>query len=244
MNNQEYVAGALRTEAPITPDMVGRFLQPGTVVLLREAMLKCIEEGNNLDLLKRHLFYGKTIFLPESDRLAPSIADRLRNPKTIRLLHAAIGFATEAAETLKALHDYIYTEEGLDVVNLVEEKGDRFWYEAIEADALGVTFEDAMRINNHKLRTRFPDKFTQDQALTRDLISEREILESKQPIPEELVTVGGLRAKVFSYDMEHGYAHGTVERTNGTQTWAWPNGKHIGPEANAGLDLTSFEVPA
>jgi NTP pyrophosphatase (non-canonical NTP hydrolase) len=115
--------------------------------------------------------------LPANDRTAPGISERLSDAGAIRLLHAAIGFATEAGEILQALHDYVYLGTPLDPIHLVEEGGDVFWYAAIYADSLSVTFENIQDRNNRKLRARYPDKFEQDQALTRDLDAERRALD-------------------------------------------------------------------
>lgn len=99
-----------------------------------------------------------------------------------RILHAAMGMVTEAAELLDALKKHIYYGKPLDEVNLREELGDILWYFAITCDALGVDPSDIMERNIAKLRTRYPEKFNSEQAITRDLDREREILE-KEPSP-------------------------------------------------------------
>lgn len=94
-----------------------------------------------------------------------------------RLLHAGLGMLTEAAEFLEALHKAALEGEPVDKVNLGEELGDQFWYQAIAADELGTTFEKEQRTNIEKLQLRYPEKFTQEKANNRDLDAERALLE-------------------------------------------------------------------
>jgi len=108
----------------------------------------------------------------------PAIAERLAQPDNIRLLHAALGLATEAGEFQDALKKHLFYGKPLDTVNLVEELGDLCWYLAIAMDTLGVPFEEVLTRNIAKLRARYPEKFTEAHALTRDLATERAILES------------------------------------------------------------------
>ena len=65
----------------------------------------------------------------------------------------------------------------LDVANAIEEVGDGMWYDAMVLRLLGSSFDQAAQINIDKLKARFPDKFTSENAVNRDLVVEREILE-------------------------------------------------------------------
>jgi len=60
----------------------------------------------------------------------------------------------------------------------MEEVGDILWYCAIILKYTGHTFGDAMERNIAKLEKRYPDKFTEEDAVNRDLVSERKELES------------------------------------------------------------------
>lgn len=55
-----------------------------------------------------------------------AIGKRLSEESNIRLLHGAIGLATESGEFLDALKKHIYYGKELDRVNLAEELGDLF----------------------------------------------------------------------------------------------------------------------
>lgn len=100
--------------------------------------------------------------------------------RNIRLLHGAIGVATEGGELLDAIKKAIFYGRGLDVINFKEEVFDIMWYLAIICDALGTTFEEGMETNIAKLKARYGDKFSQQAALNRDLAAERLILEGKK----------------------------------------------------------------
>ncbi|MEM7036623.1 MAG: nucleoside triphosphate pyrophosphohydrolase family protein [Bacteroidota bacterium] len=95
----------------------------------------------------------------------------------MNLLHAAMGIGTEAGELLDAFKRKIFYGKELDVVNVKEEVGDLMWYIAILLRELDLDFHEILQLNIDKLRARFPDKFTEANALNRDLDKEREILE-------------------------------------------------------------------
>lgn len=109
----------------------------------------------------------------------PAMDQRLSNDGTKRLLHAGIGLSTEAGEFLDALKKHIFYGKDLDRVNLAEELGDLFWYMAIVADELGFEFESVMEKNIAKLKARYGEKFSEEKAESRDLKTEREILNSQ-----------------------------------------------------------------
>jgi NTP pyrophosphatase (non-canonical NTP hydrolase) len=107
-----------------------------------------------------------------------AIGERLRSVENQRLLHGGIGLATEAGEFLDALKKHVFYGKELDKVNLREEMGDIFWYCAIIADQLEVDFTEVMERNITKLKARYGEKFSETAATTRDLQTEREILEN------------------------------------------------------------------
>ena len=94
-----------------------------------------------------------------------------------RILHAAIGCVTESGEMLDALKKQMYYGRELDVVNVKEEAADILWYLAILFDELGTDFETEQARVIAKLKQRFPEKFTEQDAFSRDLDAERNILE-------------------------------------------------------------------
>ena len=96
---------------------------------------------------------------------------------TPRLVHACFGMQTETAEFTDAVKKSLFYGKPLDTTNLKEELGDALWYIAIAMDELDTDFEAEMLRVIKKLRTRYPDKFSDILAENRDLVSERKILE-------------------------------------------------------------------
>ena len=96
---------------------------------------------------------------------------------TPRIEHAILGISTEAGELTDTLKQAKIYGKALDNVNLIEEIGDVMWYMAILCDALDVSFETVWDKNIRKLRARFPEKYTDNKALERDLKNERKELE-------------------------------------------------------------------
>jgi len=107
------------------------------------------------------------------------------NGTTLRVLHAAMGLATEAAEFLDALKKHLFYGKPLDRVNLGEEMGDLEWYLAIARDALQMDRRQIEATVVDKLKARYPDGFTEGRAEVRHLVNEREILETGLGLPDE-----------------------------------------------------------
>lgn len=136
-----------------------------------------------LDALKKALFYGRNVEKFESNHPADeALHSGLFNPTgdrihDLNLLHGIIGVATESGELLEALYATMFEGKPFDTVNAGEEVGDAFWYQAHIARAIGSTFERIQDTNIAKLRKRFPDRFTERDAIIRDLSAERKVLE-------------------------------------------------------------------
>jgi NTP pyrophosphatase (non-canonical NTP hydrolase) len=94
-----------------------------------------------------------------------------------RVIHAAMGMCTETAELQDMLKKHIMYGKPFDAVNVMEECSDTLWYIALALDACGYTMEAAMERNIAKLKARYGDKFNQAGALSRDLETERTVLE-------------------------------------------------------------------
>jgi NTP pyrophosphatase (non-canonical NTP hydrolase) len=102
-----------------------------------------------------------------------------------RLLHAAMGIATESGEFMDPLKKALFYSTEIDEVNLREEIGDLLWYIGIACDALDTTVEIEMARVLNKLLVRYPDKFEDFLATNRNLEAERAVLES----PSGTITV-------------------------------------------------------
>lgn len=82
--------------------------------------------------------YVKNVLVTEARDFAP-LQERFSNVRNIRLLHGAIGLASELAEIRQ-----MAGEDEIDDVNLKEEMGDVFWYMGIMVDELKSNPEDIL----------------------------------------------------------------------------------------------------
>ena len=141
--------------------------------------------AEDIDAVKKALYYGKNT-RPEDEAINrhTSINRQMRcadAPKWQDVIHGVLGVISESGEMAEALLKVM--EQGSDMVefdpvNMAEEIGDVMWYLAIMAEALDTDLETIQATNIAKLRARFPDKFTEDNALNRNLSAERAILET------------------------------------------------------------------
>jgi len=118
--------------------------------------------------------------------ITPELLERLQDPQTVRLLHAAMGLSTEAAELLDMLKKHIFYGRPLDLVNAAEEVGDNQWYAGLAIDVLRTTMDELLTMNINKLRLRYPEKFRESDAINRDVDKERELLENHRLNPHYL----------------------------------------------------------
>lgn len=117
-------------------------------------------------------------FIRTFDSPAATPEQRAHDRMLSRCMHALLGMMSELGELADAFKKHLIYGAPLDMVNLVEENGDQDWYRALFADAIKVGFAQAWEINIAKLRKRFPDRFTSERALVRDLDGERATLEA------------------------------------------------------------------
>lgn len=117
------------------------------------------------------------------------VQERMADPQFARLMHAAMGMVTESAEFMDALKKHAIYGKPIDEVNLKEELGDKLWYVALAVNTLNTTFGLIMEQNIRKLKKRFPDNFTEEAALTRNLEAERAELERPQFVVNQRVYI-------------------------------------------------------
>ena len=92
-------------------------------------------------------------------------------------IHMILGMQTETAELSDIYKKMIAYNKELDLVNAKEEIGDLMWYIANYCNLNGWDLRDIMETNISKLEARYPEKFTNENAISRDLEAERKILE-------------------------------------------------------------------
>jgi len=122
---------------------------------------------------KQKTYFNAMNYIEEALRTSSTKADI--SDRKVQLLHAAVGLCTESAEFLDVLKKAVFyckpmTEK--ELLNLEEELGDLCWYMAIAMNQLGTDFEKVQRRNIAKLKKRYPEKFSLDNAENRDLDGE------------------------------------------------------------------------
>ncbi len=119
------------------------------------------------------------ILRTEKSDYAP-VASRLSRLENIRFLHGAMITSKESGELLDQMYRHVYYGAELDHVNLIEELGDIMFGVGLMADQLNVSIEEIMGANQAKLKARYPDGFSKERALSRNIDAERAILEGEE----------------------------------------------------------------
>lgn len=179
----QFVTDAIKTESKIDKVVVNNALLSNTIEIL-------INAGNILDQMKKHIFYGKEYNLDDLMMHLESInvsttdlnnltVDNIIDDETElkvnpRIFHSIVGISTEATELLEALDINVTS---IDTINIGEEFGDIDWYKAIGCDELDIDWDTILDAVIEKLKTRYPNKFTSEDAINRNLDKEREVLD-------------------------------------------------------------------
>lgn len=186
-DDKQFIEDCLRTESQIDKVKVDPELLAG-------AGLAFMSAGAIMDQIKKHAFYGKdynqgdlvahfTTLIESMDMLKTAIqnvTDESREQElevNPRMFHAIVGIATEATELVEALE---MDGAEMDYVNIGEEIGDIGWYQAIALNEMEMTLENSYGAVVAKLRERYSEKFTSDEAINRDVEEEHTILEEEQ----------------------------------------------------------------
>lgn len=179
MNTKEYLDASARTAK--AGDLYKQF---GDDTILGE-FRRAIEAGQRIDVIKKGLYYGKAVPVGFSNENIDSEATDITDRVDIDILHGVLGIFTEATELMEAVYESMTSPKPshdmntkIDEVNLVEELGDLAWYTFMMYRALGTYPEVVYDININKLEKRYPEKFTEEAAINRDVEAERKILES------------------------------------------------------------------
>lgn len=187
MNLNEFIPQAIRTESRIEKVEVNK-------EVLELLLGSFIAFGHLLDQVKKNVFYNKPYNVENLHKTLTSdlgvmasneldidhTKQLLEQKETIdvdpRVFHAIVGILTESTELAEQLLKGVRGEK-MDRINLLEELGDNFWYSAVMMDALQANPDNVLETVVRKLKARFPDKFTSNAAINRDLNKEREVLE-------------------------------------------------------------------
>jgi NTP pyrophosphatase (non-canonical NTP hydrolase) len=171
MQASEYQQQFGRTLAPV---FFLNNVNPAFVGQLMDARKK---SADIIDAVKRALIYGNTERLKKTD-----YAEIAKNPLGLPFfmdedeLHAILGMEGEVGEISEA----VLSDDPRDVIRarVVDESGDFLWYLSLLFKKFDITFEEVFERNIAKLAKRYPDKFTTELAVNRDLEAEAEVFRS------------------------------------------------------------------
>jgi len=188
-----------------------------TAMALRQGLRNFIDAANQLDKIKRALFYGAGDAIGMTNSvgavtcgwaLTELSEDFDGDPeanyrKAELLIHAIVGNAGEAGELAEALFTAIFSERPVDPLNVKEEAGDIKWHLALLAEVFGYAYGEEDEANIAKLRERFGKKFAEYDAINRNLGVERAALELEPDAPD--LNLGALHVDPLG-DLDDGVA--------------------------------------
>jgi NTP pyrophosphatase (non-canonical NTP hydrolase) len=132
-----------------------------------------------VDAAKRGLFYGNTKKLEEKGLAKEAFNDLdLPYQDAADLIHAVLGIEGEVGEISEAaLDDRLSDEERR--ARVVDESGDTLWYLHLLFKQFDppISLDEVLDRNIAKLAKRYPDKFTTDAAVNRDLEGEAKVFD-------------------------------------------------------------------
>lgn len=147
------------------------------------------ELGELTDAFKKHIAYGKTLDMVNVREEIADICWYLANEMRIKELPISFDFDSQGSNLVGSLTVHQAAQAiciGLTSAYLVvtEASNAQPYYEYFKAlyefcTILGIDFYTALDLNIAKLKARYPEKFTEEAALNRDLDAERVILESR-----------------------------------------------------------------
>lgn len=112
-------------------------------------------------------FFASQMTADDYSKLAIAFTDD-KGSEMNNLLHAALGIAGEAGETVDIIKKSWAYGKPLNREELIKEVGDQLWYINLLIDTLGVTWGEVFAANVAKLTARYPEKkFSADRAINR-----------------------------------------------------------------------------
>lgn len=85
------------------------------------------------------------------------------------LINGVMGLCGESGEAIDIVKKWLAQGHELDKEKLAKELGDICWYLAETATALDLSLEDIMTANIQKLKKRYPDGFSAEKSINREV---------------------------------------------------------------------------
>lgn len=180
MEAKQYQTEFSRTLAPV---FFPEHVSPIYVGLLMQGRCKSAEL---VDAVKRALIHGNKRKLEELG--GSVVADNdLNLPFNVPVddLHAILGLEGEVSELTQ---EVLFSDGPREVVRqrVVDESGDLLWYLHLLFKSFGITLDEVFAANIAKLAKRYPDKFSTDLAVNRDLEAEAEVFDQLAGLREAI----------------------------------------------------------
>ena len=94
------------------------------------------------------------------------------------LVHASLGVASEAGEVADAVKKVVAYGRILDIDHVAEELGDIAWFMTLLMKTTGLTWSEVFTRNIAKLEARYPDGFTLEKSINRNIDAEKAAMRS------------------------------------------------------------------
>lgn len=107
-----------------------------------------------------------------------SRTDAPLDTKELHDIHMVVGMSTEINEILDVFKKKLAYNKPVDWVNVKEEIGDIMWYLANFCRTNNFNLQEILDVNIEKLKCRYPERFSEDNAIFRNIDAERSILEN------------------------------------------------------------------
>lgn len=182
LDQDQYLEQSARTVSDVE---ISRELFDNEDAKLLHQAVDIIQSGHTADVMKRSLFYHDKKIAERLEAATANMAKmyehleseegkkiRLRD-EDIDFLHAILGIASEAGELMEELINSYIEGRPVDKENGIEEAGDIMWYQALLIRYLNTNFGYVGFKNIEKLKVRYPENFTSEDALNRDLKAEK-----------------------------------------------------------------------
>ena len=85
------------------------------------------------------------------------------------LINGVMGLCGESGEAIDIVKKWLAQGHELDKEKLAKELGDICWYLAETATALDLSLEDIMTANIQKLKKRYPEGFSVEKSINREV---------------------------------------------------------------------------
>lgn len=85
------------------------------------------------------------------------------------LINSLLGLSGETGEVLDLYKKHLYQGHDLDLTKVMNEVGDVLYYLYLLAHNQGFTIEECMLLNKQKLEKRYPDSFSAEKSIRREI---------------------------------------------------------------------------